>query len=122
MDFVLPSTRRKFAALLLAGVGIIALSPFVDAMAQSRLLDGPRAAGTVGERYDGFATVHGAVSPETAALVAKVNAERRALYAQRAASDKVSIDAVGKIYALEIMKSAPPKTWLLSESGQWTQK
>ena len=122
MDDILPPTRRGFVALMRAGVGVLAISPFVGARAQSRVLDVPRAAGIVGERYDGFAAVRGAASPEIAALVAQVNAERRTVYAQRAQSDKVSVDAVGKIYALEIMKSAPPKTWLLSESGQWIQK
>jgi uncharacterized protein YdbL (DUF1318 family) len=107
---------------MLAGVSILAIGPFAGAMAQSRLLDAPRAAGIAGERYDGFAVARGSASPEVAALVAQVNAERRAVYAQRAQSDKVSIDAVGRIYALEIMKSAPPKTWFLSESGQWSQK
>jgi uncharacterized protein YdbL (DUF1318 family) len=101
---------------MLAGVSILAIGPFAGAMAQSRLLDAPRAAGIAGERYDGFAVARGSASPEVAALVAQVNAERRAVYAQRAQSDKVSIDA------LEIMKSAPPKTWFLSESGQWSQK
>lgn len=115
-----PIARRGFAGLLLAGVGLLALAP--GAKAQSRLLDAPRAAGVVAERYDGFAMVRGNASPEIAALVAKVNAERRAIYAQRAASDKASIEAVGKIYAVEIMKSAPPGTWFLTESGQWTRK
>jgi uncharacterized protein YdbL (DUF1318 family) len=122
VDAVLPPTRRGFGALALACTGIFAMSGFRVSRAQSRLLDAPRAAGTVGERYDGFAAVRGSGSPEIAALVAQVNAERRAVYAQRAQSDKASIDAVGRIYAQEIMKSAPPKTWFLSESGQWMQK
>ncbi len=122
MGAVLAPTRRASVALMLACVGILAMGPFAGTRAQSRLLDAPRAAGTVGERYDGFAAVRGAASPEIAALVAQVNAERRAVYVQRAQSDQASVDAVGKIYALEIMKSAPPKTWFLSESGQWTQK
>ena len=116
------STRRGFAALLFAGFSTFAAGPFVDAKAQSRLLDAPRAAGTVGERYDGFAIVRGSASPDLAALVAQVNAERRAVYAQRAATDKASIEAVGRIYAAEIMKAAPPKSWFLAESGQWTQR
>ena len=29
---------------------------------------------------------------------------------------------IGKIYAGEIMKSAPAGTWFLSEAGQWTRK
>lgn len=120
-----PIARRGFARLVLAGIGALALAPLAlapGAQAQSRLLDAPRTAGLVAERYDGFAAVRGNASPEIAALVAKVNAERRAIYAQRAASDNVSIAAVGKIYAVEIMKSAPPNTWFLTESGKWIQK
>ena len=114
--------RRAALALLLATAGWLALSPLAGAWAQSKLLDAPRAAGTVGERHDGFAAVHGAASPAVAALVAQVNGERRALYAERARTDKASIEAVGKIYAVEIAKAAPPKTWFQSESGQWSQK
>lgn len=94
----------------------------VNAQSQGRLLDAPRAAGQVGERYDGFAVVRGTVSPEIAALVDKVNAERRTVYAQRAATDGVPVEAVGKIYAAEIIKAAPPGTWFLSEAGTWTRK
>jgi len=115
-----PLLRRRVVVLLLTGAAAAVVA--AGARAQSRLLDAPRAAGTVGERYDGFATVRGAAPPDVAALVARVNAERRTVYAERAQTDKVSVDAVGKIYAAEIMKSAPPKTWFLSESGQWTQK
>ncbi len=112
--------RRRFIGLALAGAVAVAFN--VPAWAQSRMLDAPRAAGAVGERFDGFAVARGAAAPATAALVAQVNAERRALYAQRAATDKVSVEAVGKIYAVEILKAAPPNTWFLAESGQWTQK
>ena len=122
MNARLAPTRRASLALMLGVAGFLAVSLFTGARAQSRLLDAPRAAGTVGERYDGFAAVRGAASPEVAALVAQVNQERRAVYAERARTDKASIDAVEKIYALEIMKAAPQKTWFLSESGQWTQK
>ena len=114
--------RRDILTIVLAGLGVLAASPFLRAVAQSKLLDAPRADGSVGERFDGFAVGHGTVSASVAALVAQVNAERRAVYAQRAQTDKASIDAVGRIYAAEIMKSAPAKTWFLSEAGSWTQK
>jgi len=115
-------TRRGLAGVLAVGIGILAFQPITNARAQSRLLDAPRAAGTVGERFDGFAAVRGQAPAEIAQLVEQVNAERRTLYAQRAAADRISAEAVGRIYALEIMKSAPPKTWFLSEAGQWSQK
>lgn len=101
---------------------MMALLPLTRAKAQSRLLDAPRIAGIVGERFDGFAVVRGDASAAIVQLVKEVNAERRTVYAQRAANDKIPIEAVGKIYAQEIMNSAPSKTWFYSEAGQWFQK
>ena len=116
-------TRRGLLRNLFAGALALAfLGHPIMGWAESRLLDAPRAAGTVGERFDGYAVARGSVTPDIAALVAKVNGERRAVYAARAASENVPIEAIGKIYAAEIMKSAPAGTWFLSESGQWVQK
>jgi uncharacterized protein len=115
-----PRTRRRLAGLLCAGL-LLGLAAAASAES-SRLLDAPRAAGTVGERYDGFAVVRGDASPEIKALVDKVNAERRAVYAERAAKDGAPIEAVGRIYAVEIMRSAPAGTWFLTDTGKWLQQ
>jgi uncharacterized protein YdbL (DUF1318 family) len=117
--FSRPARRAVLAvslALLLAPIGTAAL-------AQNRTLDAPRAAGAVGERYDGYAVVRDpAQAASLAPVVDQVNAERRKLYTQRAASDGVPIDQIGRIYAGEIVKSAPAGTWFLQESGQWVKK
>jgi uncharacterized protein YdbL (DUF1318 family) len=110
----------RLGAVLLLGLSVLGAP--VAARAQSRPLDAPRAAGTVGERFDGYALARGAVTPDVANLIAQVNAERRALYEQRAKSENVPVEAIGKIYAGEIVKSAPAGTWFLSEAGQWTRK
>ena len=119
----LPVGRRRLlglgAALLLAAV---ALRPSIASAQSARLLDAPRAAGLVGERFDGYAVIRGNASGDVVALVAKVNAERKAVYAQRAASENVPVDAIGRIYAAQIIQSAPAGTWFLSETGQWSQK
>jgi uncharacterized protein YdbL (DUF1318 family) len=116
-------TRRRFASLLGAGLLLLGTALAAPASAQSaRLLDAPRAAGTVGERYDGLAVVRADASPEIVALVDKVNAERRSVYAERAAKDHAPVEAVGKIYAVEILKSAPPGTWFVTDTGKWLQK
>ncbi len=119
----LPVGRRRLlglgAALLLAAV---ALRPSIASAQSARLLDAPRAAGFVGERFDGYAVVRGNASADIVALVAKVNAERKAVYVQRAASENVPVDAIGRIYAAQIIQSAPAGTWFLSETGQWSQK
>jgi uncharacterized protein YdbL (DUF1318 family) len=113
---------RPGRRLVLALALVLALTPS-GAFAQSRTLDAPRSAGTVGERYDGFAVVRDqAQAGSLAPLVEQVNAERRKLYAQRAAADGVPADQIGRIYAGEIFKSAPAGTWFLQESGQWTKK
>lgn len=123
-ELVTSPARRRFVTLVLASTALAcaALASAPRAWAETRLLDAPRAAGIVGERYDGYAVVRGTAPPDIVALVNQVNAERRALYAERAKAENTSIAAIGKIYAVEIMKSAPPNTWFLSESGQWTQK
>jgi len=117
--FSRPARRVVLAlslALLLSAVGLAAV-------AQNRTLDAPRSAGTVGERYDGYAVVRDpAQAASLAPVVDQVNAERRKIYAQRAAADGVPIDQIGRIYAAEILKSAPAGTWFLQESGQWVRK
>ncbi len=109
--------RRVLLSLLLAA------TPLGAAWAQARPLDSPRAAGLVGERYDGFATVRAPNAPaDVRALVDQSNAKRTELYKQHATSERVSVDAVGRVYAQEIMKHAPAGTWFLQESGQWVKK
>ena len=118
-----PSRRAIVAGGMAALLALGALAVAREGRAQSaRLLDAPRAAGSVGERYDGYAVAHGAVSPDIARLLEQVNAERRTVYAERAKNTGAPIEAVGKIYAQEILKSAPAGTWFLGENGQWTRK
>jgi len=90
--------------------------------AHARPLDAPRSAGLVGERYDGYCVVRGNAPADIVALVNQTNAERKALYMERAKNEGVAVEAIGKIYAAEIVKSAPANTWFLSESGAWKQK
>lgn len=120
------AAQRRRLLLGLAGLPLLAFAvtglPATAQAQTARLLDAPRIAGLVGERYDGYAVPRGKVDSALSALIDKVNADRRAVYAKQAAADKVPIEAVGKIYAAEIIKSAPVGTWFLGENGQWTQK
>jgi hypothetical protein len=120
-----PASSRR-ALLLLGFAALLSLDalclPRVVLAQSTRLLDAPRAAGTVGERFDGYAVARGVVPPDLAKVIDQVNAERRAVYTDRAKSTGAPIEAVGKIYAAEILKSAPAGTWFLGENGQWTRK
>ena len=106
--------------MLLAGLACVLVLP--AAAQQRRLLEGPRAAGQAGERYDGYAAVHGAAPAEVHALVEQVNAHRRQIYGKKAVEQKVPADAIGRIYAGKIMQRLPAGTWLLREDGRWVQK
>ena len=112
---------RRRLLLGLAALPLLALAG--RAAAQSaKLLDAPRIAGLVGERYDGYAVAHGKAPPDIAALIDKVNAERRAVYEKRAAANHVPIDVEQQIYAQQIRQFAPAGTWFLGPDGQWTRK
>lgn len=105
-----------------AGVVLLILNIGI-ANAQSQILDGPRAAGTVGERYDGYAVVRSQENTVTLApLVGSVNAERRKVYAERAQKENVPAEQIGRVYAEQIFRSAPAGTWFLKENGQWIRK
>jgi len=112
-------SRRYVLALGLA-LSLVALA--APTLGQGQL-DAVRASGEVGERFDGLAAVRDAgAGADVRTLVDDVNAQRRALYSQRANSEGVTVDAVGRIYAAQIFRAAPAGTWFLQESGQWVQK
>ena len=93
------------------------------AWADGRALDAPRAAGTVGERYDGYAELRDPSQAATlGALVAQANDARRKIYIEQAAQQKLTPDQVGRIYAPQILQAAPAGTWFHQESGAWVQK
>ncbi len=110
--------RRNFARLVILAVTVLALGcGAAPALAQS--LDELRASGAVGERYDGYAE---ALQPSAASVVDEVNAKRRQIYQQRAAKEGVPVEQVGRVYAEQIFRQAPPGTKFLRENGRWVAK
>ncbi len=112
--------RRTFFRLTFLAVTtlILGLSPSgPPALAQS--LDQLRASGAVGERFDGYAQ---ALQSGAAGVVDQINAKRRQIYAERAASEGVSPDQIGRVYAKQIFSKAPPGTRFLQQNGAWIAK
>jgi hypothetical protein len=93
--------------------------PLLSGPVSAQTLDELRASGKVGERYDGFAVAR---DPSAADLVGEVNARRRGVYEQRAAEQGVSVEAVGAVYAKEIVDQVPAGTWVLTADGEWRRK
>ena len=78
-----------------------------------------RASGALGESSSGYVVARDASAKADANAI---NKKRKALYAEKAAAQGVSIDQVGKVYASEILKKVPKGTWIQNEQGQWLQK
>lgn len=100
--------RTFFIALAL----VLGLS--ISAQAQS--LDDLRAAGAVGERYDGLVVAR---DPAYSGYVDGVNQQRLQIYRDAAAQQGVTVEQVGEIYARQITGSAPRGTWFLDRAGNW---
>ena len=110
--------RRTFFRLTFLAVATVGLVlSGAPALAQS--LDQLRASGAVGERFDGYAQ---ALQSSAAGMVDQVNAKRRQIYAERAASEGASPDQIGRVYAQQIFAKAPPGTKYLQENGAWITK
>ncbi len=115
---ILSSPARRFITRTLAVFAVLSLVGLgVPAFAQS--LNDLRAAGKVGEAFDGYARARdGSVQ----GVVANVNAKRRAIYTKRAGEQGTSAAQVGAVYAGQIIGKAPQGTWILGQNGSWRQK
>jgi uncharacterized protein len=110
---------KRAITLMLTSLVLVFAMAGLPAQAQS--LDDLRKSGAIGERYDGFVAVRENVSG-AAAMAAKINAERRRIYDQRAKQQNISPAQVGMVYAQQIVGSAPAGTWFLDQSGNWRRK
>lgn len=86
-------------------------------------LDDARAKGWLGERPDGYVGLVDPAAPASAqALMKDVNAKRRALYEQRAASQGVRLSDYQVIAAGEIFNALPSGVYVMGADGGWTRK
>ncbi|MBE0531370.1 MAG: YdbL family protein [Rhodospirillales bacterium] len=112
------AARLVLGALLSAWVLVVAVP-----QAGAASLDEYRAQGIIAERYDGLVEVRsGQTSADAERLVKEVNAKRLEIYRQRAASQNVPVEEVGKIYALEVAGKAPAGTYFRKPDGGYLRK
>ncbi len=108
--------RRRLIALFAMTAGLA----FTASGARAQSLAQLRSSGAIGERFDGYCQAR---KGGAAGSVAKtVNAQRRKIYAQRAAQQGVKIGQVGRVYAKQIFMKAPGGTYFLQENGKWIRK
>ncbi len=108
-------TRRLAlgAALLMIGPAALAQTPAVNAA---------RAAGIVGERYDGFVGVAAAPSAIVRSQVGTINIQRRTLYSNLATSRGVSPYEVGITAGCRLLARVKVGEAYMLADGLWRRR
>ena len=107
--------------LRIGAILLLLCLPALPAAAQS--LDQAKAAGQVGERIDGYLGVVDANAPgDVRAMVDRINAQRRAKYAEIAAERGTSVQAVAQIAGEKLIERAARGEYVLGANGKWRQK
>jgi uncharacterized protein YdbL (DUF1318 family) len=94
----------------------------VPAAAQSPAVDAARAAGIVGERYDGYMGVAAPASAAVRSQVARINIQRRSLYSRLAASKGVSPQDVGITAGCQLLAHVGIGEVYLWANGAWRRR
>ena len=102
-----------------AGVALALLGG--PAAAQDAVL-GARAAGTIGERYDGYLGVVGTIAPGVRTQVSAINIKRRALYSELAQRKGVGAQDVGIAAACALLGRVAAGEYYLMPDGAWRRR
>lgn len=115
----LPVLARRALLIVLAVVLALGAAP---AFAQMEL-DDAKAAGLIGERPDGLVgVVDGAGGADVQALVDAVNAQRLSRYAEIAANNNSTIEAVQAVAGAQLIERTPPGQYVMDAGGTWFAK
>ena len=118
--------RRRLAAAGWAGLAAIALVAPASAQQRDPAYAAARASGQVGEKVDGYLGFPSAPSAETRRLADDINIKRKAVYAERAQANGVTIEeyaftagceAIGRTAPGEKYQSPDGRSWLTRGPG-----
>jgi uncharacterized protein YdbL (DUF1318 family) len=101
---------------------LLALAAAVPAAAQTPAVDAARAAGIVGERYDGYIGVAGTASSAVRSQVATINIQRRALYSNLASHKGVSPQDVGVTAGCQLLARVGVGESYMWADGAWRRR
>ena len=106
--------RILFGALLTAVL-------FIGGTAYALDLGQARSSGLVGEKTDGYTAVVSG-SAEASALVAEVNARRKAEYEKISKQNNQPVSVVAKLAAEQIINGLPAGSYYQGADGSWKKK
>ncbi len=101
---------------------VLALFMAAPAAAQTPAVNAARAAGAVGERYDGYVGVAAPVSAAVRSQVASINIQRRSLYSRLAASKGVSPQDVGITAGCQLLARVSVGEAYMLGDGVWRRR
>jgi uncharacterized protein YdbL (DUF1318 family) len=101
---------------------LLAIIIAVPAAAQTPAVDAARAAGVVGERYDGYIGISGAASAAVRSQVATINIRRRSLYSNLAAARGASPQDVGITAGCQLLARVGVGQAYLLADGVWRRR
>lgn len=104
----------------LLALALLLIAP--AAAAQTPPVDAARAAGAVGERYDGYIGVAGPVSAAVRSQVARINIQRRALYSRLAANRGASPQDVGVTAGCQLLARVGVGEAYMLGDGIWRRR
>jgi uncharacterized protein YdbL (DUF1318 family) len=106
--------RLALALIIAAAAG--------PAAAQTPAIDAARAAGAVGERYDGYLGIAGPVSAAVRGQVSRVNIQRRSLYSNLGSQKGATPQEVGITAGCQLLaRVAVGHAYMLSD-GAWRRR
>ena len=101
---------------------LAALFTSASAVAQTSAINAARAAGIVGERYDGYLGIAAPVSSALRSQVAAINIRRRALYSRLAANKGASPRDVGITAGCQLLARVAIGEAYLGTDGRWRRR
>jgi uncharacterized protein YdbL (DUF1318 family) len=110
--------RAAMRAVMLGAALFAVAAPVAAQDAVSRA----RAAGLVGERYDGYLGAVGPISPTVRAQVGAINIKRRSLYARYAAQRGVAAQDVGVAAACTLLARVAVGEAYLLPNASWQRR
>lgn len=113
-------TKKKY---LSGAVGFLAACALMGSVALADPLSDAKAAGQVGEKPDGYLGAVSSGAPASVqALVADINARRKAEYQSIAAKNGQTVNVVEALVAAKLAGKARPGEYIMAPSGQWVKK
>ncbi len=115
------SNFKNFVAA--AALLLLATPAFADLASDKVAVDAAKAAGTVGEKADGYlGFVSGSADGAVTAAVNEINAGRANVYADTAAKTGVTRDAAGQATGAQLIGRVPGGQFFKPLGGGWTKK